>query len=1007
MLYLLRHRDRVVPKDELLEELWPGSVSESVLPRCITAARRALADDSARQDIIETIRRRGYRFVASVVSRGTTPTPAPAAGPVPTQAGGVPPSQPTAPPSSGPPFVGRQAPMAQLHAALDAAMAGHGRLVLLMGEPGIGKTRTAQTLVSAARTAGATVLTARCSEGDGAPAFWPWVQLLRRALDQDVVQPAHMQRHAADLSVLIPEIRDRVAIDDDAPAVTPEQARFRQFDAVMSVLRAAAATRPIVVLVDDLHWADAPSLLLLRFVAEAMGDARLLIVGTCRDLSLPRTAPLSQLLGALAREPTAQRIALEGLTSHDIVGLLTEVTDIDAAERWADHIHTRTEGNPFFVVELLAMLSDGERLQQPPDADTVGLPLPIGISEALGRRMSGVSDRCHQALTVASLIGREIPMPVLSLSLGVPIERLLDVMHEGVRRGLLVEHGGSGGHYAFSHALIRETLIDDLPTPDRVRMHLRIAQAMEAVYGHQPGPHLAELSDHFFRGAAAGDPAKAIEYAVAAARRAWSSLAFEEAARHYARALEAMRLSAPVDEGHRARLLLRLGEAHLRSGDTKAGRRVYRTAAEVAEGLGDARLLARAALGMAQHTEFGLPKDPELIECLRRAERALGDTDLRLRAHLLAKMAVCAPYSESLEQRRSLSRRAVDLATSIDDPQALGYALLARFWALAGPDDHTERLELSERLATLADDIDDGNLAFFAQEMKTITLSALGQMPAARRTLAEVERLAGELGHGVMQWYVEGLWAGAALCEGRFDEAAVRIERYVKSGHAMHPGASLLAGAQRLWLFRGHDRLEEYLVIVQGMAGRFSWGHRIRTAAEAFVHAARGRLEPARAALDVLAADDGLNTLARDEHWMSLMVQLAFVAHAVGDAERAEVLRTLLLPYAHRPAFHERTRVHAGVCARFVALLCVTTGRHDEAAQHFEDAIAMNEKIGARPYEARSRYDYAVFLLREPSAPAHRLRAHALAGDAARIARALGMPDLIPLADALAAQTTP
>lgn len=990
LLYLLRHRDRVVGKDELLEELWPGSVSESVLPRCITAARRALGDDSARQGIIETIRRRGYRFVAPVTSTGTAAVapPEPPAPPVTT----------TPAPSLGPPFVGRAQALGQLSASLDTALSGRGQLVLLSGDAGIGKTRTAAEVCETARQRGGTVLTGRCFEGEGAPAFWPWVQVLRRALDAGVIDPRGLGLRTADLAALVPEIRDRVPDVPEPPAVTPEQARFRQFDAVTTVLTAAADDRPLVIVLDDLHWADTPSLLLLQFLARAMERARLLVVATFRDTALPRR--FGSVLGALAREPVVRRIGLEGLGPREVGRFVGQVAGEPCSPEWVARIHAMTEGNPFFLGEIVRVLVEEGRLAQDPDAEAV--PLPRELREAVGRRLAGLSDPCHQALTVASVLGRDFSTPVLSVALAKGLDRLLDVLHEAVTAGLLVEQPGSAGRYAFAHALIRETLYEDLPTPDRVRMHLRVGEAMEAVHGHQPGPHLAELSHHFCEGAAAGDPNKAVEYSVAAAHRASSSLAYEDAARHYERALEAAGLVAPVDEGRRARLLLRLGEAKMRSGEDAAGRRAYRQAAELARGLSDARLLAKAALGMAQHADFGMPRDAELVETLREAERTIGDTDDRLRAHVLARMAVCAPWSESVAERRGLSKRALDLARTIDDPTALGYALAARFWALAGPDDHDERLTICARMAELADETEDRNLAFMAQEMKTITLTGLGDMPAARRALAEVQQLANELGAGIMQWYIEGLFAGQDLCEGRYAEAERRIASYVQTGQQLHPGAMLLAAAQRLWLARARDELDQYLTTLDNFKGMYSWGPRVAQAARAFVCADRGQLGEAREALDVFAAGDGLRTLPKDEQWLATMAQVAFATYKLRDRARAEIVRELMLPYASRPVFHERTRVHSGVCARFVAMMCTVIGDHEQARARFEEAITLNASMGARPYHARCLHDYADYLGTAPedggppdgASDEAMERAARLASEALAIAQELEMPKL-------------
>lgn len=1008
----------MVAKDELLEELWPGSVSESVLPRCITAARRALEDDSTKQAIIQTIRRRGYRFVATVTSQGPASLAAPRGAAVGiaapgSSAPGVPsailptPSAPIPPPPQ-PAFVGRSQALGQLHAAIDAALSRRGQVVLLAGEPGIGKTRTATEVAATAATRGATVLAGRCFEGEGAPAFWPWVQVLRKAFDEGALDPRSLGLRAADLAPLVPEIRDAVPDLPEPPAVTPEQARFRQFDSIASVLGSVSTDRPLVILLDDLHWADTPSLLLLSFLARGMADTRILIIGTYRDTALPRSAPLSQALGGLTREPVVRRVVLEGLSEKDVARLIASASGATPSPGWVTRVHRMTEGNPFFIEEIVRVLVTEGHLKHDPDDARIGLPQ--GVREAVGRRLSGLSDACHQVLTVASVVGRELSTPVLSLALGRPLDRLLDVLHEAVTAGVLAEVPGTTGRYTFAHDMIRETLYEDLPTPDRVRMHLRVGEAMEAVHGGHPGPYLAELSHHFYQGAPAGDPGKAVDYAVAAARRAWASLAYEDAARHYQRALDASALVTPADEARRARLLLRLGEAHVRSGNQSDGRAAYRSAAELARALSDSRLLARAALGMAQRADFGMPLDAELVEHLREAERAIGDTDDRLKAGLLARMAMCAPYSESITDRRMLSKRGLDLARRIDDPQWLAGALASRFWALAGPDDHEERLALCEEIDRLAEETEDRNLAFMACEMRTIVLTGLGDVGGATRAVESLQRLADELGEGLIQWYVAGLHAGQALNEGRFSDAEELIGRYVEQGRDMHPGALLLAAAQRLWLHRGRDELEQYALAGKLFRKRFSWGVRVSDTMRCFVALELGRRDEARTLFERIA-DQGLAQFPRDEHWMVCMVQLAMVAARLPDVARCQELYDLLLPYAERPAFHERTRVHSGVVARFLGLLCAALGRREDATGHFEQAVRLNAKLGARPYQARSLADFAAFLLEGEGSdgpnPEAVARATQLSAEALATAEDLGMPllarharDLLEQADA-------
>ena len=296
LLYLLHHRDRVVAKDELLDKVWPGQfVSESVLPRNIRVLRKVLGDDRASQRFIQTAHGRGYRFAATAVEIAADAAPSPAA-------------------ASRDPFVGRAPVMRELQAALASATGGSGELALLVGEPGIGKTRTAEEFSRLARAEGARILPGHCYEGDGAPAFWPWIQVLRASLrDRDrSLLVDELGSSGAELVQLIPEMREHLAEPAVLPALDAQQVRFRLFDAVATYLRRASNTQPLVILLDDLHWADKSSLLLLRFVARELRESKVLIVACYRDIELRRGHPLAEALGELTREARCRRIPLRG-----------------------------------------------------------------------------------------------------------------------------------------------------------------------------------------------------------------------------------------------------------------------------------------------------------------------------------------------------------------------------------------------------------------------------------------------------------------------------------------------------------------------------------------------------------------------------------------------------------------------------------------------------------------------------------------------------------------------
>jgi DNA-binding winged helix-turn-helix (wHTH) protein/tetratricopeptide (TPR) repeat protein len=972
LAYLIRQRERVVAKDELLAQLWPGEfVSDTVLPRCITAARKAVGDDPTAQKVIQTVHGRGYRFVAALAED------AQAAGDGAEPPAGV--------------FVGREQAMSELRAALEHALAGRGQLVFLVGEPGIGKTRTAEEIGALAKRRGARVHGGRCYEGDGAPAFWPWVQVLRAALRD--VEPrllAELGPAAADIAELVPEIRQSLPRLPAAPSLPPEQARFRLFDGVATFLRLAARARPLVLVLDDLHWADKPSLLLLQFLAREIRDARILLVGTYRDVDLRRQHPLAQVLGDLAREPLCRRVVLRGLAEGDVERYIAGIVGSAAPEAVVAEVHRMTEGNPFFVGEIVRLLVAEGRLAHPERATSLVGTLPQGVREAIGRRLNALSEECNGVLGLAAVIGREFDLNVLEHVAELGRERLLELLDEAVGARILAEPPGAGGRYAFSHTLIRETLYEELTMPLRVRRHRRVGEVLEDIHRANLEPHLPELAHHFFQAAPGGDAARAIRHATRAAERALQLLAYEEAAGHYERALQALDLN-PGDDGERCRLLLALGEAQSISGEREKARATFRQAAKLARALARPADLARAALGFGGQGEMGMPRDDELLALLEEALRVLGDDEPGLRVHILARLTGTAPYCDSLETRRSLSQQAVDLAQPTGDRRLLVVALAARAWALMGPDHVEERLAVATDLLRLAEELGDKTTVLFGHEFRMGVFLVQGDLPAADREIHAAARVAEEIRQPVYAWFTTWWRGSRALCDGRFDEAERLRETALAMGQRIqHPGAMAISQGQAIWLAAERGGAPEVFDTgFQFLLDYYPPAAIALRAGEAAYHAESGDPEDARRCFAALAAHDFAD-IPRDEHWLVTLTTLARACAPLGDTRRAGILYEMLRPFAQRNVVHDLLRTYSGSVSQYLGLLSQAMGKLDRAAGHFEDALAMNTRIGGRPFLVRTQYEYARMLV-ERGRAADRRRATSLLDQALASAEDLGL----------------
>jgi predicted ATPase len=489
--------------------------------------------------------------------------------------------------TGAPPFLGRERELAELRSALDAALAGNGALYLIAGEPGIGKTRLAGEFAREAAALGARVVRGSSVEDSGAPPYWPWIQVLRGCLTEG--PPELTGRAASVVSALSPDdTRDAPPVHG-AVAPDSETARFRLFDALATVLRDLAAVAPIVVLLDDLQWADESSLLFLQFLARDLAGTRMLLLAAYRDVEARLSAEAGRRIAALACD--ARTIGLGGLGDADVARLIERTIGKPPDDGLAREVHRGTGGNPLFVDEVVRSLLAEGRLDRPLAGGA--LPVPQRVRALIRRRTALVSARCRRVLSVAATLGRECDLAVLDRVCAASGDRPLDVVDDARAAAIAAV---AEGRFAFAHDLFREVLYDDLGERERGRLHAEVGVALEHVHAGELELHLPELAHHFFR-AGSAEAEKAVVYSVRAAERAARGFAFSEAAGHYTRALERLAVAPSGNAARRCRILLALGDCLWSTGDFDEARRVYEEVADLAEGLGLAREQAQAALG--------------------------------------------------------------------------------------------------------------------------------------------------------------------------------------------------------------------------------------------------------------------------------------------------------------------------------------------------------------------------------------------------------------------------
>jgi DNA-binding SARP family transcriptional activator len=880
-------------------------------------------------------------------------------------------------------FVGRGPELQHLLSAFDDASIGRGRLVLLVGEPGIGKSRLAEELVVQARARGAGILVGRCWEAGGAPAYWPWVQSLRGLIHETKVETLRtlLGAGAGDLAQLLPELREFFPDLPEPRAPESDSARFRLFEAASAFLKAAAHSRTLVLVLDDLHAADETSLLLLQFLARELGKSRLLVIGSFRNVDPTPTDPLTTAVTELLREPITTTIALGGLAEHDVRRFIELTAGESPTEKLVVAIHAETEGNPLFVGEIVRLLAtEGGITVDPPR-----LGIPQSVRDVIARRLRHLSEECHRVLVLASVLGREFALDALARVANVSDDELLDALDEAMAAGVVSDVPGSPTHARFSHVLIRDTLYDFLTTARRVRLHRRVVEALEALYGQEPGPHLAELAYHCTAGS---DFGKALRYASLAGDRAFALLAYEEAARLYQTALDSAELTGLTDE-RRHELLLLLGEAESRAGNTPAAKTAFLSAAEIARRLNLRQDLARAAAGYGGRIVWARAGDDDrLVPLLQEGLAALADDEVELRARLSARLAGALRDEHSRERREVLSSEAVELARRSGDLSALAYAIDGRSAAILAPDTLAECLALGTELRELAERIGDPERIVAGHFHRHLALLLSGDIRLAEEELDAMARFADELRQPAQLWLVYVHRSLLALSAGRFDEAEELLPRVLELGRGeLGPRAIPAYRLQRSFLLEARGNLEEMEPDVRDLVATYP-ARPVFRCALARLHARIGRKEAAKRVLDDLASED-FSALPFDLEWLFGAALLAETCFYLNDGEAAEKLYRLLLPWKHLMAV-DPPEGNLGSLARHLGLLASVLQRWDEAAQHYEDALATNERIEARPWVAQTQEEYAGMLL-DRSDPGDKAGARRLLNQARSTYEKLGM----------------
>ena len=890
-----------------------------------------------------------------------------------------------------PAFVGRADELDAFRGAFEQMLGGRLQLFTMSGEPGIGKTRCAEAFARLGEDQGALVLWGRCYEEPGAPPYWPWIQILREYIGGS--SPDELSQmlgsRGADVAAILPELAG-----DLEPAALPpihrgldaSAARFRTFDAVAQCLVRAAKQVPLVLIVDNLHWADAPSLSLLEFLSHELTRSRVLMICTYRDNEVSRKSPLLSTLGGLSRTPGAERVKLGGLPEPAIAELAGRMLGRDLPPNAIQAIDHQTDGNPLFVIELLKVLIEETAAA---GGEPIAVRIPDGVREAIGRRLSRLSKRCNELLVVASVLGRHFNSAELAAAAGATLEDVLESLGVARSAGIVESGNDAPGAYRFTHALIRETLYEEIPALDRLRWHGRAGDALAQIHGNALDPVLTRIAHHYYQAAPLGNAEKAADFAIRAASRALRVYAYEEAIAHCRQVVGVFEAGGGVDDERLANAWFLEGYALLCLGDSEKSAEASFKAVTRAHSLGDAGLLMAVLTQLAVITSDTPQRQHAPL--FERVLELLPRDDSAARAQALAALAFALRSTDDRPRVASLVDESLAVARRVGDVEAESLCLdLCRLALRGAPETLSRRLHLGEEHVAVASKTGNEELLAKAYCWRMLDLFESGDVDAGEELLARYEPL-GVARIGFHEYYVLSHRVQLALLRGEWDGLEEKVERLLEVGASTRPDdAEGVYGAQMFALNRDLGRLADLEAAVRSYAalgGRRAWPPGLLA-----VCAELSMLDEARPHFERLARDD-FGSFAKDDMYVTCLVYCAEACHALDDRLRAETLYARLLPYADQAANHPRA-VCFGSAALFLGMLAATLRRCADARRHFDAALAMNRRMGAWPWLARAQFRYGEYLRTLDSAP-DRQAGRDLLRDAEQLAGRLGMRALL------------
>jgi DNA-binding CsgD family transcriptional regulator/tetratricopeptide (TPR) repeat protein len=884
------------------------------------------------------------------------------------------------------------------------------RVALVGGEPGSGKSRLVREFAHEAAAYDALVLYGACDAVLRTP-YQPFVE----SLDQLVrgADPATLRADlgttGGELTRLLPDLPLRVGDVVPPVAADPDTERYRLHTVVTDLLTSAGGRRPLLFVLEDVHWADAPTLLLLRHLAQSAVDTRILLLATYRDTESEMTPELSDALADLRRGEGVARLRLEGLSSEQIAEFIRGTAGGDTGSDLSEiarAIGDLTEGNPFLLSELWRTLvetggvaiEDGDVRLTRPLAD---LGSPEGVGEVVSQRLSRLAPSTVELLELAAVAGSEFELATVKQASALADTHLIAAVEEAERSGMIeaAQGHGLGYRYRFTHELVRRALYERLTGLRRAELHLRVGDALEHAGGPPAGRILVDLAHHFAAAAPIEGTGRGVEYNVLAAHAAMTALAFDEAAARLGMALQLGIEGAR----ERAEVQLELGTACHRGGRAADALAAFTAAAASARELGDAETLAWSAIGFEEACWRPGIADKGALELLEEAAAALGEGESALRVRLFAALSRALVFRGDPERGTVVRENAASMARRLGDRPGLAAVLERAYWA-RGASTLEEVLDMLAEARELGEELKDIEIRAEAICWRVPAFVGLCDLDSARREVAALLETATEMGQPFFLHAADQFAATLSLCTGDFEEAGALAERSRDWGRLLAGrDASGGYGLQMFSLRREQGRLAELAPMIRLLCGGDRRSGAWRPGLVALL-VELGMEDEARRELAALQRD-GLDSF-RASLWLAALTYLTDVSAALDDAELAALLYPELEPLAGGNVMIGHAVACYGAADRYIGMLATTLRDWGTAERCFEQALELNRRMGAITWLAHTAYEYGRMLLARHAGD-DRSRAASLLGEGAALAERIGMPALLARIRALGSPVRP